>query len=253
MLLGCRDPDKSANYSSREPVRIDVFSDRIELWNPGGGRRGLDEASLASGKVQPEWRNHALVSFMLRLGLAQNLGQGLVTILEESERVTDKRPILRNDGDWFAVILPGFRPLVSMSRAPGQRLVETAGQAGIILISIGAPSIRAVAEHSFADLSLSPENVLIDFATAYIEPHSPQWHEQAQRIRDEIAGWVEDPGYSELHLFYRGPVVMAPLIGALVAPVKPLVLYHFEDGRYFPAYRLDRRLLHGASRSPGTA
>jgi hypothetical protein len=57
---------------------------------------------------------------------------------------------------------------------------------------------------------------------------------------------VEDPGYIRFHLFYRGPVVIAPLLGALVAPSKPLVVYHYEDGRYRPAYTLERRFLVGA-------
>ena len=57
--------------------------------------------------------------------------------------------------------------------------------------------------------------------------------------------WVEDPRFARLHLFYRGPVVIAPLLGALIAPAKPLVVYHYEDGRYRPAYTLDRRFLIG--------
>jgi hypothetical protein len=31
----------------------------------------------------------------------------------------------------------------------------------------------------------------------------------------------------------------------IVAPIKPLVVYHYEDGRYAPAYTLDRRFLIG--------
>jgi hypothetical protein len=32
----------------------------------------------------------------------------------------------------------------------------------------------------------------------------------------------------------------------LLAPAKPLVVYHYEDGRYRPAYTLDRRFLVGS-------
>lgn len=240
------------DYAALDPVRIDVFADRIEIWNPGGLIRGLDGARLAEGAVVPRWRNSSLASFMIRLGLAQELGQGLTTIIEQSVQITGKRPELRSDGDSFTVVLPASRPLLSALRVADVDTATTA-RSGIIFISIGGGSIRPVAEHSFADLGLSPDDVLVDFAAAYIEPHSPQWMEQAQRIRDELAGWVENPLYGKFHLFYRGPVVMAPLIGALVAPAKPLVVYHYEDGRYFPAFTLDRRFLHGASRSPGSA
>ena len=240
------------DYAAPDPVRIDVFADRIEIWNPGGLVRGLDGTRLAEGDVQPRWRNMSLASFALRLGLAQELGQGLITIIEESVQVTGRKPVLRSQGDSFNVVLYAARPLLSM-RPPVDTGDIPAGRNGIFLISIGGASIRPVAEHSFAGRGLSADDVLVDFATPYIEPQSPQWLERAQRIRDEISHWVENPAYGRFHLFYRGPVVMAPLIGALVAPTKPLVMYHYEDGSYFPAFTLDRRFLHGASRSPGSA
>jgi ATP-dependent DNA helicase RecG len=241
------------DYAAPDPVRIDVFADRIQIWNPGGLVPGQDSTRLAEGAVEPRWRNLSLVSFMLGVGLAQELGQGLTTIIEQSLQVTGKRPELRSHGDSFTVVLHASRSLLSMLRLADPNGVVPTGRNGIFLISIGGASIRTVAEHSFADLGLSADDVLVDFATAYIEPQSPQWLEQAQRIRDEIARWVENPAYGTFHLFYRGPVVMAPLIGALVAPAKPLVMYHYENGRYFPAFTLDRRFLHGASRSPGSA
>lgn len=241
------------DYASDDPVRIDVFADRIEIWSPGGLVRGLEQADLADAVVQPSWRNGSLVSIVVfGLGLAENLGQGLRTIIDETMEVAGKPPELKSDHRSFTVILPAFRPLLSPVQMP-PAAAGMAGREGILLISIGGSSIRATAEHSFGKLALSPDDVLVDLAVDYIEPHSPEWTEQARYIRDHVARWVEDPAYSRFHLFYRGPVVMAPLIGALVVPVKPLVLYHFENGRYFSAYTLDRRFLHGARRSPGTA
>jgi ATP-dependent DNA helicase RecG len=242
------------DYAALDPVRLDVFADRIEIWNPGGLIHGLDGARLAEGEVVARWRNTSLAKFMVDLGLAQEVGQGLSIIIKESLQVTGRRPELRSQGDSFTVVLHASRPLLSVPRPAESNGVETTGRSGVLLISIGGASIRPVAEHAFADLGLSTADVLVDLATPYIESQSPQqWLEQAQQARDEIARWVEDPAYGSFHLFYRGPVVMAPLIGALVAPVKPLVMYHYENGRYFPAFTLDRRFLRGASRSPGSA
>jgi hypothetical protein len=46
-------------------------------------------------------------------------------------------------------------------------------------------------------------------------------------------------------LFYRGPVAFGPLIGAIAAGRKPLVVYYFDEdeGVYRSAYRIDRKLL----------
>lgn len=241
------------DYAAPDPVRIDVFADRIEIWSPGGLMRGLDEAHLAEGRLLPSWRNGSLASFMFRLGLAQELGQGLTTIVEESRKITGKRPKLRNEAGWFGVVLPASSSLLPASPRSFPVFTSAAGRQGVFLISIGGPSIRPMAEHAFAEAGLSPEDVLVDFATGYIEPAAPQWLEQAAQIRDHISAWIENPAYGTFHLFYRGPVVMAPLIGALVAPIKPLVMYHFEDGRYFAAFTLDRRFLRGALPSPGSA
>ena len=52
------------------------------------------------------------------------------------------------------------------------------------------------------------------------------------------------PGTPMLHLFYRGPVAIAPLLGKMLASAKPLVVYQFEGGRYFPAYTMDRQFLY---------
>ncbi|GAB4570394.1 MAG: hypothetical protein Tsb0020_25110 [Haliangiales bacterium] len=236
------------DYAADDPVRIDVFTDRIEIWSPGGLARSIDGTHLAEGKVVPSWRNTELISVMLQHGLVQELGQGLTTIIEKSLEVTRKRPEFRNENGWFGVVLPAFRPLISASHGSHPVTATETGRAGVLFVSIGGQSIRATAEKSFGTLNLSPDDVLVDFFdTNYIESPSPQWREQARRIRDEIARWVEDPAYDTFHLFYRGPVVMAPLIGAMIVPVKPLVLYHYENGKYAPALTLERRFLHEAS------
>jgi len=56
---------------------------------------------------------------------------------------------------------------------------------------------------------------------------------------------MEDPQFQEFHLFYRGPVAIGPLIGAMAVGRKPLVVYSYDEDLsvYQSAYRVDRRLL----------
>lgn len=229
------------DYESPEPVRITVFSDRIEIASPGGMIPGMDSERLRQAKPLVQWRNPALASFLLRMGLAQNEGQGLPTIFRETLIVAGRPPEIRPGQDSFEVVLPAYQRtyfLAGKGEGPG------AGQDALLLISIGAESIRPTVEHSLPSLDLQEAEVLVDLVVPdYVSPDTAHWEAEARRIRNEVRQWIENPRYSRFHLFYRGPVVIAPLLGALIAPAKPLVVYHYQNGRYGPAYTLDRRFL----------
>jgi ATP-dependent DNA helicase RecG len=232
------------DYESSEPVRITVFSDRIEIVSPGGFVPGMDPERLRRGEETPRWRNPALASFLLRLQLAQNEGQGLRTIIAETRAIAGREARIAPRQNDFEVTIPAFQAFPAPPRTAGAD--EAAGQ-GLILISIGGQSIRPVVEHSLPELGLEGAEILVDFSLAeYVSPDVQHWEAEATKIRDQVRRCVEDPRYTRIHLFYRGPVVIAPLLGALVAPIKPLVVYHYEDGRYRPAYTLERRFLVGA-------
>jgi predicted HTH transcriptional regulator len=229
------------DYESHEPVRITVFSDRIEIVSPGGPNSGSDPDRLRKGDAQPLWRNPSLASFLLKLQLAQAVGQGLGTIFRETLATSGREPQILLETSSFEVTLPAFQPGPRGERKPG-----LGGRQGLVLISIGGKSIRSVVEHSLPNLGLEDAEFLVDFTLPeYVSPDIQHWEAEAARIRDQIREWVENPRFVRLHLFYRGPVVIAPLLGALIAPAKPLVVYHYEDGQYRPAYTLDRRFLIG--------
>jgi predicted HTH transcriptional regulator len=198
---------------------------------------------LRRGDAQPLWRNPALASFLLKLQLAQAVGQGLGTIVRETLATAGREAQILPEANSFEVVLPAFQP---SPRVEGRTEIEENSRQGLVLISIGGKSIRPVVEHSLPDLGLADAEILVDFTLPeYVSPDVQHWEAEAIRIRDQIREWVENPRFSRLHLFYRGPVVIAPLLGALIAPAKPLVVYHYEDGQYRPAYTLDRRFLIG--------
>lgn len=119
---------------------------------------------------------------------------------------------------------------------------------GLILISIGEESIRAQVEQSLDTLNLREVEIVLDYTSAkFVDPDPAQWREQAAAIRDQVRRWVDDPRYDRFHLFYRGPVVSAPLLGALIAPSRELNIYYYDNGRYTFAYTLNRRFLKGST------
>lgn len=231
------------DYEAREPVRITVFADRIEVFNSGGVVPELDSRRVREGRSVAHWRNPSLARFLFKMGLAQNEGQGIPTILKETRAVAGRDAELRPGPGTFEVVLPAAR---SMQFVYPEAINGTQeGQLeGLVLVSIGAESIRPVVESSLASLGLEEAEIAADIPLPeYVSPDQEHWEAAARQLRQTLSERVEDPRYSRLHLFYRGPVVLAPLVGALIAPAKPLVVYHYENGRYTPAYVLDRKLL----------
>jgi ATP-dependent DNA helicase RecG len=68
------------DYEKREPSRITVFSDRIEIFSPGSLPREVNKEKFLSGNPRPFWRNQSLAYFFNKLQLAQGEGQGIPTI-----------------------------------------------------------------------------------------------------------------------------------------------------------------------------
>jgi hypothetical protein len=102
-----------------------------------------------------------------------------------------------------------------------------------------------VVEASLPDLDLGGARVLIDLVAAeYLDADPESLEAEAKRIRNALREPLEEPDVTRLHLFYRGPLAMGPLLGAMfAAAAKPVVVYHYHDGRYTRAYVLDRRFL----------
>jgi len=69
------------DYESDQPVRITVFSERIEIFSPGALPSAIDKEKFIIGRATPYWRNQALAWFFNKLQLAQAEGQGIATIL----------------------------------------------------------------------------------------------------------------------------------------------------------------------------
>lgn len=97
------------DYESDQPTRITVFSDRIEIYNPGGLPHGVSQKEIERGRAA--WRNKALARFLVRMGLAQTEGQGVPLILRETERVSGRKAELEPHNGHFVVTLPAYSPM----------------------------------------------------------------------------------------------------------------------------------------------
>jgi predicted HTH transcriptional regulator len=101
-------------------VRVFLFPDRIEIWNPGGLHNTLTEEDLYLG-CQPIRRNQLMAGFMRDYSspvtgrsYMESRGEGFLTLVRESELVSGRRPDLRVQGQ--AVQLTIYAARLSLSQ-----------------------------------------------------------------------------------------------------------------------------------------
>jgi predicted HTH transcriptional regulator len=100
------------DYQIGEPVRITIFSDRIEIRSPGTLHWGIDREKFKSGKVSPKWRNQSFAYLFKKLKLAQAEGQGISTIIRTMREEGCPDPIFEVEEENVTCILPANPNLI---------------------------------------------------------------------------------------------------------------------------------------------
>ena len=85
-----------------QPVKIAMFSDRIEIENPGGLLPGLTPLNLMHKR---EWRNPNIANLMVNFKLGEMDGQGIDRIYMGTRRIKVPAPKIIDDNKSFKMIL----------------------------------------------------------------------------------------------------------------------------------------------------
>lgn len=85
-----------------QPVKIALFSDRIEIENPGGLLPGLTPLNLMHKR---EWRNPNIANLMVSFKLGEMDGQGIDRIYMGTRRLKVPAPRILDDNKSFKMIL----------------------------------------------------------------------------------------------------------------------------------------------------
>ncbi|MDR2441368.1 MAG: putative DNA binding domain-containing protein [Planctomycetaceae bacterium] len=94
------------DYEISEPIRVTVFSDRIEIMSPGSLHWGVDKENFLVGKTSPRWRNQSFAYLFNKLQLAQSEGQGIPTIIRTMKEEGCPNPIFEIGTESVTCILP---------------------------------------------------------------------------------------------------------------------------------------------------
>lgn len=90
-------------HTESQPICLTLFTDRLEVSNPGGlyGRLTLD----ALGQMQPDTRNPTLVTAMESLGQTENRYSGIPRIRRAMQELSLPAPVFKNERGTFLVCL----------------------------------------------------------------------------------------------------------------------------------------------------
>lgn len=91
-------------YQSGTAVNLSIFSDCIEILNPGGLLPGLRPDQIEG---QHRLRNQALGQFMYEAGLIELWGSGIRRMREAMEEAGLRSPQIDADRDWFRITFYG--------------------------------------------------------------------------------------------------------------------------------------------------
>lgn len=101
------------------PIQIKLFTDRMEVENPGGlyGRLQVDQL----GKTQPDTRNPAIATALETLGLTENRYSGIPTVRRLMAQAGLPEPEFVDTHDSFKVVLRKARSEQAFSADEGAR------------------------------------------------------------------------------------------------------------------------------------
>jgi predicted HTH transcriptional regulator len=113
------------DYELNDPIRITVFSDRIEVKSPGALHWGVDKAQFLQGKASAKWRNQSFADVFNRIQLAQSEGQGIPTIFRAMKEEGCPAPIFEFETESITCILPAHpRHLSIKTQQKAKRIVK---------------------------------------------------------------------------------------------------------------------------------
>lgn len=121
------------------PIQLTLYTDRIEVTNPGGlyGRLTLDQL----GNIQPDTRNPVLVTVMETLGKTENRYSGIPTIRYAMKKRGLPEPVFSNRRGEFSVTLynKAEKAVVQIPEYKNQRETDPRG----LLVFCQTPRTRA--------------------------------------------------------------------------------------------------------------
>lgn len=82
-------------------ILVEIYSDRVEITNPGGLAKGLTKKDLGKRSLS---RNNLLFGLMQRMGLVEKVGSGIIRMRNEMKKYGLRGPHFDINNNWFTII-----------------------------------------------------------------------------------------------------------------------------------------------------
>jgi len=102
-------------YTQAMPVRVMIFKDRIEIWNPGGE---------CSASEFSDTRNPILARFLEAMNIMKNRRSGMRTMQQELENAGMRQAVFSDSGNGFCVTIYGGEYGTGSARPGSDSVVE---------------------------------------------------------------------------------------------------------------------------------
>lgn len=89
------------SYFSNANIQVYIFSDRVEIVNPGGLVKGITKRDLGKKSLS---RNNLLFGLIQRMGLVEKVGTGILRMKRAMKECGLNGPRFEIDENWFTII-----------------------------------------------------------------------------------------------------------------------------------------------------
>lgn len=109
-------------YTENDPIRIEIYDDRIEVSNPGGlyGRLSIDDL----GSSRSDIRNPYIASILEILEITENRYSGIPTIYNEMKKMNLLPPKFEDNRGVFKVTLYNSKIVSELTNEISKKIIE---------------------------------------------------------------------------------------------------------------------------------
>jgi len=112
-----------SRFTENDPIRIEIYDNRIEVTNPGGlyGRLKIQDL----GTIRSDIRNPFIASILETMEVTENRYSGIPTIYNEMKKAGLKEPKFEDIRGVFKVTLYNEKPKIAFQNDLSSKIIET--------------------------------------------------------------------------------------------------------------------------------